>query len=437
MQGASISAAVIVAALLAGCASYHAEPLPQTPDLREQIPGIGETPISMTQAAGLAVLDSPMLKAERAKRNVAAAQAFQAGLLPNPQITAGIDHPTTQGQGLVNGYNFGLNFDLLALITHSASSASAEATAKQARLDVLWQEWQTSIRAQTLFAAATTERARIAALSSSLIDSKITDAAVDAALSRQDLAPDQADALLTPRSELGSQLLTARQNEAAALSDLKALLGLTPQATLNFQYSGAPHIPTDKQIERALETLPTRRPDLLALQQGYEAQEENVFKAVLSQFPNIQVGFARASDTSDVHTNSFGVTLDLPIFDQGQGRVAIERATRDQLRKEYQARIDQTQADAWKLWHESQAIQARLTNLSASIPVLKKHALAARQAANSGDIDPVLAAQLQQTWLARQSEFFDLQSALWSDALSLEATLCLPASSAPGKDRPS
>ena len=437
MQGFRLSVLVFTALLLTGCATYHAEPLPEGPDLRSQLPDMGKTPLSMTQAAGFAVLGNPGLKAERAKRDIASAQAFQAGLLPNPQVSASIDQPTTQGQGLVKGYSYGLTFDLQALLTHSATSASAKASAEQARLDLLWQEWQTAAKARTLFAQAATEETRVSAISSALEEDHVSDSAVSAALSRGDLAPDQADALTSPRKDLEGQLLTAENNHSSAMSDLKALLGLTPQADLHLAAPVLPALPDKAQMEKALSTLPSRRPDLLALQQGYKAQEEAVFKAVLSQFPNIQIGFTRASDTSNVHTTSFGVSMDLPIFDQGQGRIAIERATRKQLRQEYQARIDRTRADAWRLWRESRRISARLQTLTGQLPTLQKQAAAATKAASAGDLDPSLAAQLQQAWLSRQTEFFDLQDALWSDLLPLDTTLCLPAGTPPEKDRSS
>src|SRR5207247_2119792 len=49
--------------------------------------------ISPDQAAVLAVVLHPDLRADRDARNLAAAQLLQAGLLPNPQLVAGVDFP--------------------------------------------------------------------------------------------------------------------------------------------------------------------------------------------------------------------------------------------------------------------------------------------------------------------------------------------------------
>jgi outer membrane protein, heavy metal efflux system len=51
-------------------------------------PGNGITP---TQAAIIAVLANPKLRAERNRRGLAEAQLIQAGILPNPSISYSID----------------------------------------------------------------------------------------------------------------------------------------------------------------------------------------------------------------------------------------------------------------------------------------------------------------------------------------------------------
>ena len=52
------------------------------------------------------------------RRGVTAAQLLQAGLLPNPQLTAGIDLPRAADPGdRTTAYNLGLNWDITALIT--------------------------------------------------------------------------------------------------------------------------------------------------------------------------------------------------------------------------------------------------------------------------------------------------------------------------------
>src|SRR5258708_1166401 len=156
--------AVAVACALAGCAFYHADPLTSEPDLAPSVAALrgGTAPnaaIDMQKLATLAVLHNPDLIASRRKASVAGAQAFAAGLLPDPQLTASVDHPTAPG--FVNGYALGLSEDLQALLLHPSRAAAAQATADQAKLNALWDEWQTIEKACALYVQKETADSRV------------------------------------------------------------------------------------------------------------------------------------------------------------------------------------------------------------------------------------------------------------------------------------
>lgn len=57
-------------------------------------------PLTSDELAVIAVLVNPDLKAMRAKAGVADAQVFDAGLLPDPQLTVGLDWPASGQAGL-------------------------------------------------------------------------------------------------------------------------------------------------------------------------------------------------------------------------------------------------------------------------------------------------------------------------------------------------
>ncbi len=99
--------------------------------------------IDPTEAACLAVILNPDLRAERASRGVVTAQLVQAGLLPNPQLIALLDWPSGgMTAGAIPAYGFGLGWDINALIEHSANLEAARADDRSAVLDLLWKEWQ-------------------------------------------------------------------------------------------------------------------------------------------------------------------------------------------------------------------------------------------------------------------------------------------------------
>jgi outer membrane protein TolC len=67
---------------------------------------------------------------------------------------------------------------------------------------------------------------------------------------------------------------------------------------------------------------------------------------VLAEFPKVVFGFnPHSSDTTNVHTTGFGITIDFPIFDRNQGNIAIETATRQKLLDEYGARVFEAHSD--------------------------------------------------------------------------------------------
>ena len=166
------AAAAVCAALLSGCQIYHPQPLTgqaaaaalQTPaegklamdaaairhPLLAPVPLNLRDGISPDEAAVLAVLLNPTLRAARNQRAIAAAQVIQAGILPNPQLTGSIDSviggntPGTQA-----GFGYGASWDVRALFSALPKYTAAKAGARSVQLDVAWQEWQAALAAET------------------------------------------------------------------------------------------------------------------------------------------------------------------------------------------------------------------------------------------------------------------------------------------------
>ena len=97
-------------------------------------------------------------------------------------------------------------------------------------------------------------------------------------------------------------------------------------------------LPTDSQIRLSknlhlpariilpnrslIDGLEQRRLDLLALRYGYDSQEAAVRAVVLEQFPKITVGPTINRDTDNIRTTGFSLSIELPIFNRGQGKIA-------------------------------------------------------------------------------------------------------------------
>ena len=93
----------------------------------------------------------------------------------------------------------------------------------------------------------------------------------------------------------------------------------------------------------------------------------------------------RSDQGNTVHMLNIGATLNLPLFDRNQGNIAIQRTTRAQLLAEYQARLDQTTSDAWRIWTEMQQLKTAIDETQARLPELQKAADDAERAYMQGE----------------------------------------------------
>jgi len=342
-----------ILASLSACTNYQARPLPEQSPLAMDLdtltvaagtldPGLrsdhdaahGFDPadgLDLAEIGMLAVINNPDLKARRTRLAVAEAQAFSAGLLPDPQIGAGLDKPIGNTSGLVNAWSLGLSYDIIPLITRPARVDAALRGQDQVRLDLLWQEWQVIQQAGSLAVSLQLQQERLRLLRRMRHLYQQRYQRSTAALKAGDITLDVNGTDLTALLDTLSQVNQLEQVHNQTRHDFNLLLGLAPQVVVPL----APlpeQIPLDpKTVQARLLELPAVRPDLLALKAGYQSQESQVRAAILAQFPSLGVGINRASDTSNVDTIGPSITLTLPIFSGNRGNIAIQRATRAQL----------------------------------------------------------------------------------------------------------
>jgi outer membrane protein TolC len=414
--------------LLAGCATYHPVPLPASPNLAREAPG-GVAPLDMERVATVAVLNSPTLRTARATFGVAQAQAFAAGLLPDPHFSYNFEHPYDHvlppdpRYPEYNAYGLELDIDLLSLLTHSSVRASARGDLRNAQLQLLWQEWQTVAEARTLYVEQSLAGERRDFLAHAQQIYALAAQHSQSAQAAGNATLEQTSADLAVLQDVGNRLGEAERSLLTAQQEMHALLGVDPGVQLPLQTLLPPRLPSRSDVEAGIAVLAQRRPDLLALQAGYGAEEERVRTAVLSQFPNVVIGFTKARDNSNVHSYGGLVNLNLPLFNRGRGPIAIERATREQLRADYQARLDQATGDVWHLWNELQQVQAQLTALEQQQPALQRSVDAAERAYRAAEFPAASYLTLVGSYLAAQELHATLTQSLWSDSIALATVL--------------
>lgn len=402
---------LLVAWFLPGCAKYHPMPLPessqiqapQTLDMAKlRIPASEikhpllrpvmldpEEGLSPEAAGVLAVLLNPSLRAVRDQRAVADAQLLKAGLLPNPELAYSFEVPTGgDTAGTVTAFGLELNWDVVSLITHSARTREASAQRAAVEMETAWQEWQVAEAAKSaVYQVASLEKQIGLAeeIRQGLAENAtlVQKAVAAGTRTEKDLTAAQSASL-----QADAVLLDLKKQAQQYRLQLNQLLGLSPDAHVRLR-EGL-ELPSRFEVplaEELFEGLEQRRLDLLALRLGYDSQEEAVRIAVLEQFPRISIGPAVGRDVENVDTAGFGLSVSLPIFDRSQGKIAIERATRQRLFNEYANRVLQARSNIQMVSSRIDFLNRQIAAAQAGQSTLEKLADDYRAALADGRID--------------------------------------------------
>jgi len=420
-----------VSIALAACASYQPLPLETHVHLKHKLSELAHSgvridqPLSVYDVAVLAVENNPDLIATRTQRGVARAQVLQAGLLPNPSISASylfLLNPNPAGGVLFDAITATVTQDIQKTITMKSRLRTAQAAALQVDASILWEEWQLIGKARLLvFDIVQGEKLRksVVAFRDLLQDrfERGRQALGQGNVTLATVAPDLA-AVGEARKTLNDLDVTLDKNR----HDLNALLGLAPEVRIPLRTQLQVLQVDAKAVMRALEDLANRRPDLIALQLGYRSQDEKFRGAIVGQFPALTFGPSYARDTSDVRSFGPQLTMDLPIFDRNQGNVSIEKATRDQLRAEFEARISAAHSEVLAGLAAQRLISRQLEEERAELPVLEGFARQAESAMNAGNIDERAFVDLVSANYAKQQAVLTLEQMLLEQEVAI-ATL--------------
>ena len=436
--------AVLFCCLLISCSAYHSKPLTeQTVQQQQESPSAEQLSILATQikhpylqaipfnikdglspdeAAILAVLRNPELRAIRNRHGIAAAQLLQAGLLPNPRVSynfAALTGGLTQGK--VTGLGLGLDWEVTALITQANKIAAAEAEQQAVDLQVAWQEWQLAQAAKTAvyqLVVYAKQQALLEEINQRLEENRV----------RMQQAADQGlvteldrVAATTAKNAVDIRLQAVIQQKNQHQQRLNRALGLKPYDAINLQQTidltGNLSMPTYDEL---IKNLSDRRLDLMALQQGYQNQEQQLHIAVLQQFPKISIGITQTRNNSNYYTLGAGIAVTLPILDQNQGVIALASATRQQLFDEYSNREFQAKADIAELLVTITSLNKQIKSVNHAIPDLETLVNAYRVAIEHGQIDVLNYYTAWNNWIEKRVELLTLQLQLVEARIALE-----------------
>jgi outer membrane protein TolC len=429
---------------LSGCASYHPLPLSnasvqqrlRTPAAKAlQIaaaqlyhPLLAPVPLNLRsgigpdQAAILAVILNPKLRADRDRRGLAAAQLIQAGIIPNPTI--GYTHDFVTGgntAGTVSAYGFTGSWDISALVSHGAKVAAARANVQAISLDVAWTEWQTAVAAKLALYRVVALEEELSRAKQIASDQQQTVDTLQAAVDRHEKSVLDLAAAQASREDARATELTLEQELERQRLELKKAVGVLPETKLAIKQdiSLTSHLPLPSEGQFVAD-LENRRLDLVGLRQGYQSQEQTVRAAVLAQFPKVVLGFSHGSDTTNVHTTGFGITIDLPLFDRNQGNIAIETATRQKLFDEYATRVFEAHSDIATAVADIRSLNRQVAAAEAALPVLQHLVDIAKEASDQGAADVLGYFQAKTNLNQKSLQIIKLKQQLVDSRIALE-----------------
>jgi outer membrane protein TolC len=434
MKRALAAASFVV---LASCAHYEPHPLTSEPPvLAEPVASVLEAraneinrpwlrpvdldltaPLTPDAIAALVVLNNPDLKAQRVRAGVADAQVFAAGLLPDPTISLGANKVITGPDPFLDLAS-AIGLDINALRVRGVTRQKAIANARQVRLDLAWAEWQTAGQARI-------QAARILGLQ------KVVDLAgpshetaesllqrIERAATRGDVSGARLQSARVAALSVADTLRTAETSLAAARTELNTLLGLPPGTELRVAQIPLPAQPpaTDTLFNLARQD----RTDLRALQAGYQAQEATVHKAVLDQFPTLNLTINANRDSAGNFMAGPAVDFTLPLWNRNRGGIAVERATRAALKAEYDARLFETRAEIAAAEAGLAVAYRQLADSEAGLAQFQHYAEAAQRAAQRGDLSLETAQNAEQTLRDREIAITQSEEAIREQSIALE-----------------
>ncbi|MGH8218967.1 MAG: TolC family protein [Steroidobacteraceae bacterium] len=426
-----------LAQLGAGCATYHPLPLPSAAHLATRLDQLDLTipavrggapagrvdvsrPLEVNEIGLLAILNDPELRAQRGERSIAQATQRQTSLLPNPSVSINWE-ALMGGPGTQPNWSVSLTQDITSLITYHRRVRAARAQTAQVEANQLWAQWQVAQNARVLaMDAYWGDRAiTLSSREQRLIES-------EASAVRRELAAGNVDyaalaPLLATQATLDQSLIALQVARENTWKELDALLGLAPG--VRCAIAPPPAASPRADVESLIESLPRRRPDLVALQLGYHSADESLRAAILGQFPTLALGPIWEQDTTNIRSMGPTGTFDIPLFNRNQAQVAEARATRLMLRDQYQSRLDSAVAEVRAL----QALIARtrgdIARSHAAAQSSEQRARAARDAYRQGDLDQRSLTDFESAALERDLETVALQRTLGDAQVSLTVLL--------------
>lgn len=288
----------------------------------EAINALLQTNLTAQSCVALALLNNRSLRAEYENIGISQADLAQAARLKNIEIGGSWRFPSTPPSAANTEYS--IAGDFLDLLTLPARKKIARRELEQTKLRVADRVLQLATDAQTAFytAQASDDLARRLA-----VIAEASDAAADVAQRQYDAGNINDLELQNQQASASQARLELMQGQAQARADrerVNRLLGLSGHQIHWTLAETLPGLPGTESPLENLETLAVnQRLDLSELRSEMESINAALKLKKATRFvPGVNIGVQTERDTDGQRVTGPNVTLELPLFDQGQPAVA-------------------------------------------------------------------------------------------------------------------
>ena len=283
--------------------------------------------LTADSAMQVALLNNPMLQAEYANLGLQEAEVVQARRLPNPGFSFG----KTTGGG-AQEIERGLHFNVLALLTLPVRMGIEEERFEAEKLAEIAATIEVAMEARSAFFEAISAR-QTAAYAQQVVESAEASRELMARMS----AVGNSSRLEHVREQLFyaealAVLASAKQQEGGAREALIRALGLWGAQTAMRLPERLPDLPdSPKQVAGVEQKALQQRLDIRMAKRRLDALANNLGLTQTLGFINVlEIGSAQVRDRGEPVRNGYEISLEIPIFDFGQAKMAKAQGQYDQ-----------------------------------------------------------------------------------------------------------
>ena len=309
----------------------------ESKELASAVATLMETNLTAQSAVAVALLNNRSLQAEFEEIGISQAELAQASRMRNPEILGSWRFPDRPPS--IANVEYSAAADVLDLLTLPARRKIAARNLEQTKLRVANEVLRLAGEVQTAFYTLQAREQFVKRLNATV---EINEAAADLSKRQSEAGNINDLELLNQQSAYSQSRLDLAQATAQARADrerVNRLLGLWGKQTSWKAEDGLPTLPEKELPLENLESLAvSQRLDLTAARnQAQSVASALRLKSNTRFLPAVTVGVSTEKDTSGQRVTGPNLTLELPLFDQGQPALARLAAQYRQAQRNFEA----------------------------------------------------------------------------------------------------